>query len=388
MEFGVNKLIRFVFGARTKPTNCKRCLLTKEEAVSRHLAKGYCPDETHSDCAFKAEIRQAFLESKTPKVKWEIDKTQILENENVTLSWKVENAKKIEINNGVGEVDDEGHRTISIHRDTIYTLRITDYKDNVSEYSRNVNVTPLPVIEIRDKSLKIERGNIAILHWNASNINKIILTFDNQVIDVTNLNEFTVQPNEHTTYKLTFTALDNNTTIEKEIKIEVFPKPEIKLFEVSPEVVIASIPVTISWKVENAKKIEINNGVGEVTPEGNITILHDKNTLYKLTAWWELEPPVTSEIVVKVFPTPIIKSLLVPIPNFESRISLNPIVINPPKIDVAINMPEFNFELPDFNLTPPKFIEPSDDFLKLLRAKNKSKISIFNFSKIYEYFTK
>jgi hypothetical protein len=339
-------------------------------------------------CDFKAEIRQAILESKTPEViLWNVDKTQILENENIMFSWEVLYAKKVTIS-GFGEVPLKDNRTISPRRNTTYILTIQDYKDNIYEVEHPINITviPLPIVEIREEKLKIERGNTAMLHWKASNVCKIILSFDRQIIDISDSTEFSVQPHENTIYKLIATALDNKTIIEKEINIEVFPKPEIKLFEVSPEVVIASIPVTISWRVQNAKKIEINNGVGEVREEGQKTILQDKNTLYQLTAWGELSS-VTKEIVVKVFPTPIIKSLLVPVPYFKDSLILN-INMDMPKIDITVNMPEFNLNLPELNFATPKFIEPSDDFLKLSETNNKAKISVFNFSKIYEYVRK
>ena len=196
------------------------------------------------------------------------------------------------------------------------------------------------------------------------------------VIDVTNKLEFTVQPTDYSIYKFTFEALDYKTTIEREIEVEVFNKPKIELFEVSPEVVISSMPVTISWKVENAKKIEINNGIGEVSKDDHKTILHEKNTLYKLVAWGELSS-VTKEIIVTVFPTPIIESLLVPLPDFENRIKLNPISIDSPKIDLSINIPEFN-------LTPPIITKPNID-LQTANPIHKNKSSIFNFSRIYEY---
>lgn len=367
----INKIITRILPAK----RCPACRRTKEQAIAEQVDRQEeCPLEY---CAFKEEIRQAILESKTPEViLWNVDKTQILESENITLSWEVLYAKRITIS-GLGEIPLKDNRTFSPRRSTKYILTIQDYKDNIyeAEHPISVIVTPLPVIEIREENIKIERGNIAILFWNASNISKCILTIDNQMIDVTNLTEFALQPNEHTTYKLIFTALDNRTTVEKEIKIEVFPKPEIKHFEVSPEVVISSIPVTISWKVENAKKIEINNGVGEVNEEGHKTILHDKSTLYQLTAWGELSS-VTNEKVVTVFPTPIIESLKIPMPDFSSSFSLGSIILNPPNINLSINIPDFNFN-------PPQYIKP-DVPLNRIKPEFKPKMTIFNFSKLYE----
>ena len=369
----ISRIIRKIIPQQER--KCPACKRTLQKAVDEQLKeqKG-CPLE---HCAFRTEIQQAILESKTPEViLWQVDKTQILESENITLSWEVKYAKKITIS-GLGEVDSKENRIVSPRQNITYTLTIQDHKNNIYETENPINITviPLPIIEIRNENFKIERGDTAILHWNASNVSKIILSFDNQRIDVTNLTEFTVQPNEHTTYKFIFTALDNITTIEREINVEVFPKPKIRYFKVTPDVALNSMPVTLSWKVENAKKIEINNGVGEVTAEGEKVDLYKENTLYTITAIGELST-VTKSVVIRVFPTPIIESLLVPMPDFESRISLNPIKIDAPTIDVSINMP-------DFNLNPPPITEPNID-LQEIKPMYKNKSSIFNFSKIYE----
>lgn len=369
----ISKIIRKIIPQQER--RCPACKRTLQQAVNEQLdSQRNCPLE---HCAFKAEIRQAILESKTPEViLWNLDKTQILETESITLSWEVLYAKRITIS-GLGEIPLKDSRTVYPHRNTTYTLTIQDYKDNIYETENplSIIVTPLPIIEIREENIRIERGDIANLFWKATNIYQCILSFDNQIIDVTDITEYTCKPSEHTTYKFTFTALDNITNFEKEIKIEVFPKPEIKLFEVSPKVVISSIPVTISWRVENAKKIEINNGVGEVNEVGHKIILHDKSTLYQLTAWGELSS-VTDEIVVKVFPTPIIESLKIPMPDFTSRFSLSSVVLNPPNINVSIN-------LPDFNLNIPEYVTPNIP-LNRIKPEYNPKMSIFNFSKLYE----
>ena len=358
---------------------CPACKRTLNQAIDEQLeSQRGCP---LGHCAFKEEIKQAILESKTPEViLWSVDKTEIFENETITLLWEVLYAKKITISS-LGEVPLKGTRTISPTRDTTYTFTIQDWKDNIYEAEQEivVKVTPLPIIDFRSDKTQIEIGDAVILNWTALHTSKVELSDGNLITDVTNRTDFLVQLTENATYKLIATALDNKTIIEKEITIEVFPKPEIKLFNVLPDVVISSQPVTLSWKVENAKKVEINNRVGEVNEDGQKTILHDKNTLYQLIAWGELSS-VTKEIVVKVFPTPIIESLLVPMPDFESRINLNPILINPPQIDVSINMPEFN-------LNTPQITEPDID-LQTITPIYKNKSSIFNFSKIYEYFTK
>lgn len=85
---------------------------------------------------------------------------------------------------------------------------------------------------------------------------------------------------------------------------------------------------------------------------------------------------VEQEVFVKVFPTPIIESLKVPMPDFESRFKLNSIVLNSPNIDLSI-------KLPDFNLSVPEYVTQKIPINKI-KPKYNLKTSIFNFSKLYE----
>ena len=93
--------------------------------------------------------------------------------------------------------------------------------------------------------------------------------------------------------------------------------PEIIIFKSSLDTIIDGQEITLSWDVKNFKKIDIENENGlfvdattlkELIEKPNQTgkyIIHAKN--YKKKA--------TSTINIRIFPTPIIKSLLVPLPN-------------------------------------------------------------------------
>jgi plastocyanin len=370
----ITRIIRKIIPQHER--RCTACKRTLQQAINEQLAlqKG-CPLE---HCVFKAEIQRAILESKTPEVlHWDINKIEIFENENITLSWEVLYAKRITIS-GLGKIPLKGNRTILLRRDTTYILTVQDYKNNIYETEQkfSIKVIPLPTIDFQCDKSQIEPGDVVTFRWMTRHICKVELSKDNLITNVTNRTDYSVRLTKNTNFKLIATALDNKTTIEKEIEIKVFPKPEIKYFKVSPEVVISSQPVTLSWKVENAKKIEINNGVGEVSAEDTKISLYDNNTLYKLTATGEISI-VTKEVAVTVFPTPVIESLLVPMPDFESRINLNPIKISSPKTDVSINIPDFNFN-------PPQFTKPDVD-LGRIKPLYKPKVSIFNFSKIYKH---
>ncbi|KAA6341045.1 hypothetical protein EZS27_011136 [termite gut metagenome] len=155
--------------------------------------------------------------------------------------------------------------------------------------------------------------------------------------------------------------------------------PKIIQFSMDKEVIIRGQKVTLLWNVNKALEIEIDNGIGKVNHKDKKEIYPNQNPIYKLTARNSYGIS-EQEIVLRIFPTPIIESLKVPMPDFESKINLNSINITSPKIDVSIN-------LPDFNLNLPQFTASSVDLQKI-RPKYKPKVSIFNFSKIYEYIRK
>lgn len=134
----------------------------------------------------------------------------------------------------------------------------------------------------------------------------------------------------------------------KPVELYLIP-PEIIKFSLDKYIVISGQKTTLSWEVKNAHKVEIDNKIGKVNTKGSISAFPNQNTIYKLTASGYGDNVSSQETGLTVFPTPIIESLLVP--------------------------------MPDFNLSTPKFIEPSDNFLKLY----KSKVSIFNLSRIHKY---
>ena len=307
-------------------------------------------------------------------IAFQAEKQPALLGYSLKIRWEVERARTILLNGK--DVSGTNEKDFFPTKDEKLKLRVSN-SSGTAEKELTIKVLPAPAINIfnADKT-KIEAGSSIVLKWNVSEVSKVALTDGIQIIDVKNRTEHTATLWKTINYKLTATALDNVTTIEKEIEIKVLPKPEIIFFETDKEVIFDCEEATLKWQVKNAKSVEINNGVGEVNSKGKIQVKPATNTKYTITVKGELST-VTKELTISIFPTPIIESLLVPLPDFESRINLNPIVINPPQINVSINMPEFN-------LNPPQFTEPDIDLQKI-KPMYKNKSSIFNFSKIYEY---
>ena len=151
--------------------------------------------------------------------------------------------------------------------------------------------------------------------------------------------------------------------------------PKIKVFKSDKSAVINSMDVELTWEIENAHTITIDNGIGQVPNSGSLKIKPQSDTRYKISAIGYFGQ-ASEDIEIRVFPTPILESLKVPMPDFQSRINLNPIKISSPQIDVSINLNSIYSE-------KPKFTEPSID-LKSIKATHMERTSIFNITKAYE----
>ena len=151
-------------------------------------------------------------------------------------------------------------------------------------------------------------------------------------------------------------------------------KPKIVYFKTDRENIISGVEITLNWKVEGADEIVINEGIGIVKESDSITVKPNSERNYKITATNKFGID-EQQIHISTFPTPVIETLKIPMPEFTSRVNLNPIQISSPKIDVSINF--------DSLISPrPIFTEQSNE-LRTLKPQHKPKNEL-NLSSIYE----
>lgn len=133
--------------------------------------------------------------------------------------------------------------------------------------------------------------------------------------------------------------------------IEYLLPPEILSFKANKEVVLEGVEVEFSWAVENAVSVRIEPEIGNVSTNGKHSF-KPKNQTYKLIAQGHFESSEKS-LDLKLFPTPIIKTLQIPTPIFNHQTSISNFKIESPKIDLGVD------------LNPSVFIQPTIDFEKL-----------------------
>lgn len=141
---------------------------------------------------------------------------------------------------------------------------------------------------------------------------------------------------ECTTFELSIKTSDGQ-VIKKEIAISVFDECEIE-FTADKYYVFPTIPVKLSWKVKNAKKVWLDDE--DVQPFGARIIEPKKETTCVLSAEDEFGKK-EKRIEIGLLPIPLVKSLLVPTPDIVNNLKLT---IKQPKLNVVISFPVIEFD--------------------------------------------
>jgi serine/threonine protein kinase len=155
---------------------------------------------------------------------------------------------------------------------------------------------------------------------------------------------------------------------------DYFIPPKILYFKSDRETIISGVEVTLNWKVEGADDIEISEGLGKVKESDSITVKPISGRNYKIIATNKFGVD-EQQVNISTFPTPVIETLKIPMPDFTSRVNLNPIQISLPKIDVSINFDSLISQRPIFT--------KQSNEVSALQPQHKP-INQLNLSSIYE----
>jgi len=264
-----------------------------------------------------------------PKViSFSTNEKEILKGKTIELLWNIENYDKISINNGVGNVTEKYSISVSPTNTTTYKLTAENAFDK-TENELSVTVLPLPKIkEFRSKQQKIEHGKETQIVWDIENAEKVELHWLGNMEVLPNKGEKAILPKEHTNYKLIITALDGVTKEEKEITVQVFKRVEINSFVSDLDFVVESLPVKLSWEIENASSVTLSSNMQadiDVTGKREIEILPKRTSVFYLKANNELFSVTSSQITIEVQNIPTFNPSIIPrlpngkdlIPSFE-----------------------------------------------------------------------
>ncbi len=234
----------------------------------------------------------------------------ITRGQSSTLSWGTTNATQVSINNGIGNVEADGTRTVSPLETTTYTLTVLGTNNQQVTCAKTITVTQPEVKTPRCEyfnasATTIKRGDSVTLTWDTTNANSAVI--NPGVGSVAVDGSTTVSPSETTTYTLSLTG-DNNQTgsCTRTITVETSggggggggssaPKCTLKISDTK---ITRGDRITLKWDTSRATEVTLKDSHGKtlVTTDGKkssdkkdlydgeITLRPEKDTTYTLTA--------------------------------------------------------------------------------------------------------
>ena len=264
-----------------------------------------------------------------PKIiSFSTNEKKILKGKAIELSWNIENFDKISLNNRIGNITGKNSISVSPTDTTIFNL-VAENAFDKTENELTVTVLPLPKInEFRSKQQKIEYGKETQIVWDIDNAEKVELHWLGNMEVVQNKGERIISPADQTNYKLIVTALDGITKEDKKITVQVFKRVEIKSFVSDLDFVVETLPVKLSWEIDNASSVTLSSNMQadiDVTGKSEIEISPKRTAVFSLKANNEMFSITSSQIKIEVQNIPTFNPSIIPrlpsgkdlIPSFE-----------------------------------------------------------------------
>ncbi len=259
----------------------------KKGSITVHPAETttYTITATGPSGTVTSEITVVVTDFSTPPIiDFKASPDTITLGQSTTLSWSTENSQGVHIDNGIGDVLLNDTLTVSPQETTTYTITTSGPTETTtSELTVYVNDFSLPpAIDFTASPNAIMSGESTFLSWSIGNA--LTAHIDNGIGDVPMNSSLSVSPRETTIYTITASGPAGTMTWEISVYVINFSILPTIDFIASPGTVGTGESTTLSWNVENALNVHIDQGIGRVEQSGSISITPDHTTTYTLTA--------------------------------------------------------------------------------------------------------
>jgi hypothetical protein len=218
----------------------------------------------------------------------------------LTFQWTRESGPVVNLGNPTAAVT-----TFLAAAGQVYTFRLT-VKDSLGAQSiARVTITTAnpapPTVVFNANPTTINAGQSSTLSWQVTNADTVSITS----LGSEPLNgSAQVSPAVTTTYVLTATRGSQSTQASATVIVNSTTGgglPIIVAFTGNPLSINAGASSTLSWQVQNATTVSINNGVGSVQLSGTQSVTPGATTIYTLTAT-NATGNVTAPVTITVIP--------------------------------------------------------------------------------------
>ncbi|MCX6630735.1 MAG: OmpA family protein, partial [Candidatus Solibacter sp.] len=223
-------------------------------------------------------------------VRFDATPSNITAGQSSQLTWIVQGASSVSINNGVGSnLAATGSTTVTPAATTTYTLTAVGPSGNVTATTTVTvgtggSVTGNPqIIRFEGSPLSIQPGQQSTLSWTTTGATQVSIS---GVGAVTPNGSTTVSPAQTTSYTLSATSADGKTvTAPITITVSSGTVPQVVVFVATPSTIDAGSSTKLCWQVTGATAISVLPGVGSnLNANDCATISPNVTTTYTLTA--------------------------------------------------------------------------------------------------------
>jgi hypothetical protein len=215
----------------------------------------------------------------------------------VTLTWSSAAADTVSIDNGIGPVDLNGTRVLSLQAPTTFTITAAGPGGTKTD-AVTINYRPSVSLQIAPES--ILKGDSALLSWSSSHADTVSIAPD--IGTVSPGGSIHVSPAITTTYTITATGPDSHYVAEAVLSVFEMPTATIGA---TPQTIKAGESVILTWHTDHAGSVGIDQGIGNVGPNGSVNVSPSATTTYTLTATGP-GGTATNQTTVIVLPAPVI----------------------------------------------------------------------------------
>jgi hypothetical protein len=256
------------------PVDCNGSMTVTPTRPTRYYFNMAGPGGTYS--------RSVYVSFVPPVADLQAEPLTIREGESTRLTWIFANATSCVIDQGIGEVELGGERTVSPTTTTTYTMTATGPGGTATD---RVTITvipanPPPAINLSVSDSFIVRGEATILSWESSYADSVVI--DQGIGAVATSGTATVTPEVTTTYTATATGPGGTSTAKVTVTV-IQPSPTISL-AADPVSIMAGESAILTWSSSDADTIQFNQGIGSVPLQGSLTVSPIATTTYTLTA--------------------------------------------------------------------------------------------------------
>lgn len=208
----------------------------------------------------------------------------ILEGGSTTLDWTTQNVTSVDIDNGVGTgLPANGSVQVSPQTTTTYTLTAHGQNGSVMEVvTVTVNPAPPQVLSFTASPASINAGGQTTLSWDTDNATSI--TIDNGIGTQPAVGTVSVSPAQTTQYTLTAMGPGGMASAQVSVTVTQVGAPAVVSFTASPQQLTPGGQAALSWEVQNATGVTIDNNIGPQPTTGTVNVSPATDTTYTLTA--------------------------------------------------------------------------------------------------------